>query len=94
MWLRKSKKQTLLQRTGAALLQRTGGEVATTGGAPERTWVALQRTSGDDLKKYDPRAQCGFEYYIMYCIFAPMQKHEFLMFGIVVVQGQKCLCML
>ena len=43
--LRKSKKQTLLQRTGAAL-QRTGGVVARTGSALERTWVALQRTGG------------------------------------------------
>ena len=45
LWLRKSKKQTLLQRTGAAL-QKTGGAVAWTGGALERTWVALQRTGG------------------------------------------------
>ena len=44
------------------------------------------------LKKYDPRAQCGFEYYIMYCLYAPVQKYEFLIFGIFVVQ--KCLCML
>ena len=46
------------------------------------------------FKKYDPRAQCGFEYYIMYCIFAPMQKYEFVIFGIFVVQCQKCLCTL
>ena len=46
------------------------------------------------LKKYDPGAQCGIEYYIIYCKFAHMQKCEFLIFGISVVQGQKCLCLL
>ena len=41
------------------------------------------------LKKYDPGAQCGIEYYIIYCKFARMQKCEFLIFGIFVVQGKK-----
>ena len=36
------KKQTFLQRTGAAI----GGAAARTGGALERTWVALQSTGG------------------------------------------------
>ena len=43
------------------------------------------------LKKYDPGTQCGIEYNIMYCKIARMQKFEFLIFGIFVVQGKKCL---
>ena len=39
------KKQTLLQRAGAAL-QRTGGAAERTGGALERTWDALQTSGG------------------------------------------------
>jgi len=46
------------------------------------------------FKKYDPGAQCGIEYYIMYCKFARMQKYEFLIFGIFVVQGEKYLYMI
>ena len=41
------------------------------------------------LKKYDPGAQCGIEYYVMYCKFAREQKYEFLIFRIFVVQGKK-----
>ena len=41
------------------------------------------------LKKYDPGAQCGIEYYILYCKFARMQKYGFLIFGIFVDQGKK-----
>ena len=46
------------------------------------------------LEKYDPGAQYGIEYYIIYCKFARMQKFEFLIFGIFFVQGKKCLYML
>ena len=49
---------------------------------------------GAVFKKYDPGAQCGIEYYKMYCKFARMQKYKFLIFGIFVVQGKKCLYML
>ena len=41
------------------------------------------------FKKYDPGGQCGIEYHIMYCKFARMQKYEFLIFGIFVVQRKK-----
>ena len=40
------------------------------------------------FKKYDPGTQSGIEYYIMYCKSARMQKCEFLLFGIFVVQGK------
>ena len=46
------------------------------------------------LKKYDPGAQCGIEYYIMYCKFSRVQKYEFLIFGIFVVQGKTCIYMI
>ena len=42
-------------------------------------------------KKYDPGAQCGIEYYIMYFKFARMPKYEFLIFDIFVVQDKKYL---
>ena len=111
----KIQKQTLLQRTGAAL-QRTGGAVNKTGVALPRTGGAIERSihvltlepaaahtagplisvgysqrylclgclcSGGEsqlygiaqFRKYDPGAQCGIEYYKMYCKFARMQKY-------------------
>ena len=45
------------------------------------------------FKKYDPGSQCGIEYYIMYGKFAPMQKYEFLIFGIFGVQDKNYLYM-
>ena len=46
------------------------------------------------FKKHDHGAHCGIKYYIMYCKFSPKLKYEFLIFGIFVVQGQKCLYIL
>ena len=45
------------------------------------------------LKKYDRGAQCGSEYYIMYCKFTRMRRYEFLIFDIFVVQDKKSPCM-
>ena len=57
-----------------------------------RTHVRTSSQSGvsASLEQYDPGAQCGVEYYMMYGEFTRVQKYEFLIF---IVQDKKHLYM-